>query len=158
MKILFTIIVLAFTGLTSFAQSETTEIARFIISDARLNKVDITQSVLEAKAFLVLFREKGSNTIYMSNVWPAKNTQSYGNIYNVETSQQAETSDQYKNETISFNWSYANSFDRKEGTATVKLQLVYKPVGTAFTMTMVTENLDMYTYKGYVRGSLNLLQ
>lgn len=158
MKILFTLIVLTFTGLTCFAQKETTEIARLIISDARINKVDVTQSFLEGKAFIVLFREKGGSTIYMSNVWPAKNTQSYGNIYNVETSQKGETSDQYKNETLSFNWSYANSFDKKEGTATVKLQLVYKPVGTAFTMTMVTENLDMQVYKGYVRGTLNLLQ
>ena len=142
-----------------FAQEkQTTEIARFIISDARVNKVDVTETYLANRAYIVLYRMKGDNTVYMATVMATKDSQSYGNIYAVKTTHEAETAEHYKNETIRFNWSYANSYDSKEGTARITLGLVYKPVGTAFTLTMVTEDLDMNVYKGYVRGSLNLLQ
>lgn len=57
---------------------------------------------------------------------------------------------------MSFKWSYENSYNEKRGTANVELIIINKPVGKAFIMTIIPENLNVLIYKGYVDGSLNL--
>jgi len=137
------------------APTNITEIARFIIQDARFNQVDVTEQYINGNVYLVFYRVAGNDQIYFANVWPIKNTQSYGRIYNLETTSQDATTTEYKNETYSFKWSYINDYDKKEGTASMKLGLIYKPNGTAFILTMIPETLDAFIYKGYVAGSLN---
>ncbi len=159
MKFIFTLLAVAFLSFNSYAQDrKIKEIARLIVSDVRNNKVDVTQHFLEGKAYTLFFNIEGDNDTYMANILPAKDSHSSGKIYGLKTTIEGETADNYRNETLTFNWSYTNNYDNKEGTATVSLQLIYKPVGTAYTMTMVTEGLDVLVYKGYVKGSLNLLR
>lgn len=148
---------LIFAAHFAYAQSENIEeIQQFIISDVRYNKADVTPIYLDAKAYISLYRVKDEETIYMANVWPAKRSQSYGYIYDLKQTSVDATDDTYKNETLTFKWSYKNDFDNKQGTATIKLGLVYKPTGIAFLMTMITEDLNVTEFKGYVSGSLNL--
>ena len=158
MKKYYIILILTLTVKLCTAQQNThiTELARFIISDVRLNNADVTKEYLDANAYLVFYRINGNEQIYFAGVWPKKGSQSYGRIYNVETTQNVGTQTEYRNETISFKWSYANSYDNKVGTASVILGLVYKPNGTAFVLTMTTETLDESVYRGYLSGSLDL--
>jgi len=157
MKQIFTFLILLSTIQFAKAQSnDIEEIQRFIISDVRYNKVDVTEKYLSEKAYMVLYRLKGKDEVYLANVWPKTGSQSYGNIFDLKQTSNEATADSYKNETLTFKWSYQNDFDNKQGTATIKLGLVYKPTGIAFLLTMITDALDVTQYKGYVSGSLNL--
>lgn len=54
----------------------------------------------------------------------------------------------------SFLWKYANTYDDETGTAQIFLSLMYRPVGVAFKLTMLTEDARSLVFKGYVNGSL----
>lgn len=43
-------------------------IAKFIITDAKMNGADITQEVLEAEAFTVFYTYENDDGLYMANV------------------------------------------------------------------------------------------
>lgn len=159
MKHILTLISLMLGSIICRAQQTNIhEIARLAIADARLNKIDVTPQYTSGKAYLVFYRIKGTDGLYFANVFSGKNTQSYGLVYDLESKTIQEPTQNYKSDVISFKWSYVNDYDKKEGTATVRLALIYKPVGVAYTLTMVPENLDMLVYKGYVDGSLNLVE
>ncbi|MBW4890122.1 hypothetical protein KXQ82_10365 [Mucilaginibacter sp. HMF5004] len=153
MKHLFTTLLFLIFGLTTYAQ-ENTELARFIISDVRMNDIDVTKTFVDGQSYLVLYTPAGSKELYFASIRHTDHTQSYGRIYDQESSQVDATSTQYKSENYKFKWSYANSYDNKQGTATITMELVYKPNGTAFTCKVVTEALDVLVYRGYVSGSL----
>jgi len=138
---------------TSFAQE--TVHARFIIQDARNNKVDVSQQVVKQGGFLAIYTHKDDNTIYLANVIPGQKSQSYGAIYDLKITEEPQTSNSYETETFDFKWSYANSYDNKEGTSSVQLVKIKKAAGIAFTCTLITEDLDVIVYKGYMEGSLN---
>lgn len=136
-----------------FAQKQT-DITRLIISDARINKVDVTASYLKNNAYFILYSNTGDSTVYFGNIWPNSKSQSYGKIYDIIQTTSEETETTYSTKTFSFKWSYIDSYDSKKGTATVKLTLIGKPAGIAFTLYMITETLDVSEYKGYMDGTL----
>lgn len=159
MKQILTLILLMLSCIICRAQeTNINEIARLAIADARLNKIDVTPQYTNGKAYLIFYRIKGTEGLYFANIFEGRNTQSYGLVYNLESKTIQETTENYKSDVISFKWSYVNDYDKKEGTATVRLALIYKPAGVDYTLTMVPENLDMLVYKGYVDGSLNLVE
>jgi hypothetical protein len=139
-------------------REEQRDIATFEISDARYNGSDITSEVLEDTASLVLYKLGYSNEILMSNFWEKSKSQSFGRIYSVVKEEFPETDTEYKGELYHFRWSYKNTYDHKEGTAKVKLFVVYKPQGTYFESTILPENLDVLVYKGIMSGDLTALE
>lgn len=150
---------LALMSLISSSQAQTQKIiAKFMISDARKNKMDITPTYVQSKAYFVFYTVSGETLPYFGNIMPGKNTQSYGQVYQLDHTHTDETTTEYEADTYAFKWSYHNSYDNKEGTADVRLVKIIKPAGVTFTLTMVPENLDVFVYKGYMEGSLNLLQ
>lgn len=157
MKQLFTLLLFTITTLVSQAQdAKTTEVTRLIVSDVHVNKLDATEQFVNDKAYMSFYRVEGSDDLYLANIRPAKNTQSYGKVFGLTDVKKDATATEYKSEVLDFKWSYNNDYDGKQGTATIKLGFVYKPNGTAFVLTMLTEGLDVIVYKGYVSGTLNL--
>jgi hypothetical protein len=151
-KLIYLALLLLFTS-NAFSQKQTI-VAKFIISDARINKVEATEYYLKARSFFAFYREEGTSVLGFANVMVGDNSQSYGRTYDMHKSTEEETSTSYKSDIYFFKWSYINTYDHKEGTASVKLIRTYKPAGVAFEITIVPDNLDVLDYKGYMDGSL----
>jgi hypothetical protein len=138
----------------SFGQRQET-LAKFIITDATKNGVDQTPTLLANKAYTVFYKSDNDGLIYMANVWPKSNSQSYGPMYSVENQRKRETYETYEADIFYFNWRYINTYDSKKGTAKVQVIKIYKPQGVAFTVKVIPENLDIIVYKGYMEGTID---
>ena len=136
-------------------EGDQTILAKFTITDAKENGVDITPILLEAGAYTVFYTGTDEDVIYMANVWPNNDSQSYGPMYGVETEKIEESYDNYEADYFAFNWAYSNDYDGETGTARVEVIKVYKPQGVAFVLSMVAENLDVYVYKGFMEGTID---
>jgi hypothetical protein len=156
-RTLLAIATLFLTGTGLFAQEQTI-IAKFIISDARKNKVDATEEYLNNQAYFVFYKLNNDPQTRFGIIMPKSNSQSFGKIFDRHTSVEAATDHSYKTEIYFFKWSYINSYDDNVGTASVKLVKIYKPAGVAFEITVVPDNLDVLEYKGYMDGSLKDLE
>lgn len=130
-------------------------IETLIITDARKNGIDISEQYADESGCLTIYSFKGDERTYLSNKLPDSNDQSYGHIYNMQSETFPESADMHKTQVAAFKWSYVNSFDAHKGTATVSISKVFKSIGTSFIFNLVTESLDEYEFKGYVKGSLN---
>ncbi len=144
---------LLFVGWLSplLAQQET--LARFIITDARLNGLDYTDHYVGSGGYIVFYEVEGD--LYLANVLGNKNTQSFGELYSMNVQEIQETDENYYTEIYSFRWSYINDYDSKKGTATVQFTKVFKPVGVAFICKIIPENLDVLEYRGFMEGSID---
>lgn len=120
-----------------FSQQKT--LAKFIITDASLNKNDVTETYLDAGGYIVFYTNDEGN-LYMANVMSERDTQSFGRLYSSEHSELKETYDKYEADIFYFNWSYKNDYDSKRGTAKVKLVKIYKPQGIIFSCIIIPEN------------------
>jgi hypothetical protein len=94
--------------------------------------------------------------VYFGSIVSKANQQSYGIISELIHTSTAETGKEYATDSFSFKWTYSNSYDNNQGTATVKLVKIEKPGGKAFTLKIIPENLDLLEYTGYMEGSLKL--
>jgi len=130
-------------------------LSQFIILDASHNGNDITETILEQKGYLV-FYTNNDNNLYMANVWPINDTQSFGRLYNTEYKKSKESYEGFEADVFNFKWRYINTYDTKKGTASVELLKIYKPQGVAFKITIIPEDLDVLIYKGYMEGTLDL--
>ena len=149
----FFILALLTCAPTAKAQEQET-IAKFIIQDARLNKVDVTTRFVEANAYVVVYKTKEGNT-YMAVVMDKDDTQSFGRIFNMEEVQKTpETDKEYQSEVYNFRWSYKNTYDNKKGTARVRLTKIYKPLGIMFITVVIPEDLEILEFKGYMECSI----
>lgn len=149
------IIALLLSIATSFSYGQQKTIAKFIITDATINKVDVTETYLEAGGYIA-FYTTGDGNLYMTNIMSKRyNSQSYGRMYSAQTKNLNETYETYKADIFYFRWRYINTYDTKKGTATVKLIKVYKPQGVTFVCTIIPEDLDVCVYKGYMEGTLD---
>ena len=137
-----------------FAQQQEI-LAKFIITDATLNGVDVTPTLLSNNAYTVFYTRGNDGLVYMANVWAKSNSQSYGPMYSINKENIKETYETYEADIFNFNWLYINNYDNKKGTAKVQLIKIYKPQGVAFTVTIIPENLDIMVYKGYMEGSVD---
>jgi hypothetical protein len=144
-----------FTVFTSFSQQTT--IAKFVITDSKINGIDVTEAYVDAGGYIA-FYTSGDENLYMTNIMSKRNTQSYGRLYSTQHKSLNETYQTYKADIFYFRWHYINSYDTKTGTATVKLIKIYKPQGVTFECFIVAENLDVMVYKGFMEGTVDLSQ
>lgn len=131
-------------------------IAKFQITDGTVNGEDVTPTLINENAYLVIYSIVENNDLCMANFWQTSKSQSFGSIYAIEEKKIDESDENYKADFINFQWSYTNTYDSKKGTAKVELMKIYKPQGVYFEMTIVPENLDVLVYKGFMSGTLDL--
>jgi len=146
------LLIIFFQVSSCFSQQQT--LAKFIISDASSNGVDLTERYLEVGGYISFYLDKGQ--LAMANVMPRANTQSYGRLYSASTYKLNETYENYQADFFYFNWRYINTYDSKKGTAKIELIKIYKPQGIAFICKIIPENLDILIYKGFMEGTLDL--
>ncbi len=138
----------------SFGQRQET-LAKFIIIDASINGIDVTSTLLANEAYIVFYTSDNDGLIYMANVFPKSNSQSYGSMYSVETQKKRETYETYATDIFYFNWRYINTYDNTKGIAKVQMIKVYKPQGVVFVIKFIFENQDIIIYKGYMEGTID---
>lgn len=156
MKLLFKIsFALILTSFCFSVAAQQTTIAKFIITDASVNGVDNTPTILDQGAYTVFYTSDNDGLIYMANYWPKNGTQSFGPMYSSQTATYDETYETYKADIFYFNWRYINDYDSKKGTAKVQFTKIYKPQGIAFILKIIPENLDIIVYKGYMEGTID---
>lgn len=152
----FILFILILFPLYSIRAQKQEVIAKFIITDASINGVNMSQLIVtEGGGYTVFYTVEGRNLLYMANVWSKQNTQSWGALYMEDVQSYPETVDQYKTEIFFFRWEYQNSYDTKKGTCSIQFIKTYKPQGVASTLKMITEELDVTIYKGYMEGTLD---
>lgn len=139
------------------AQSDSTKmIAKFVITDATINGVDVSSQYINDGAYLVLYSiGNNENQIYLANYWDKSNSQSYGDIFGTVVSKSVTTNENYKMDSCTFYWSYKNTYDKKKGTAKVEVIKTHKPQGVAFVIKIIPEDLDILIYKGYMEGTVD---
>ncbi len=137
------------------AKAQQTTIAKFIITDASKNGTDITPTILNQGAFIAFYTSDNDGILYMANVWPKNESQSFGPLYSSKTTSYNETYETYKADLFNFKWRYINDYNTKKGTANVEMVKIYKPQGIAFILEIIPENLDVLVYKGYMEGSVD---
>jgi len=153
-KLLIVILFICLLSSVSFGQQ--TILAKFIVEDARKNGQDITPAYTSQNAYFIFYTLPNDTTLHFSGVMPIAKTESFGIAYNMQTFITPKTSTEYETDHFTFDWSYANSYDTHKGTARIKLLKIGKPNGVAFELTMITESLDVFEYKGYMEGTLYL--
>ena len=137
--------------------SEQKTITKLIISDAKENGIDISQHIIEQQAYLAFYLLE-DKSLCLANVWAKNNSSSFGRIFDKKYHKLVESKTEYESHLMSFKWSYQNSYNTKKGTANCELIITHKPIGKAFILTIIPENLDVFIYKGYIEGSLNFNQ
>lgn len=158
MKTIFKIILVLFficPSLVYGQKSKQKEMARFIITDATQDNYDITPAILSMGLYTVFYQVENDRRLYMANVSSNKDSQSYGYVYNWENYHEKETAETYAADVFTFNWSYYNTYDGKSGTCKCIFTKIYKPQGVVSTLQMMTEDLRLIVYKGYMEGSLD---
>lgn len=139
-----------------FGQDKLSIVTTFNVTDGKKNGIDITETLIEQDSYLVLYKTGNSKELFLANIWKKDNSQSYGRIYNLKEEIEEETEKNYKSENINFKWSYINTYNSKQGTADVVLVKTYKPQAVIFKLTIISEDLDVLVYKGYIEGTLNI--
>ncbi len=156
MRNLFKIVLMLFVFTNSFSSNAQQKIlAKFIVTDASANGVDITPEALENGQYIVFYTGDDEDVINMSNYWEKVDSQSYGPMYATKTDEIKESDETYKADIFNFKWRYINTYDSKKGTASVTLTKVYKPQGVTFIIKIIPENLDILIYKGYMEGTID---
>jgi hypothetical protein len=151
-KRLITLLIMAMCSNLVIAQH--TVIAKFIITDVQINKVDATKSFTDDGAYIAFYTVDGKPQEFMTNYHERSNTQSFGAMYDLSSEENQATDTSYKTQSYTFRWSYTNTYDGKSGTATVHMLMIFKPLGVAFKITMLPENLDLIVIKGFEDGTL----
>lgn len=121
---------------------------KFYISSSFDNDYETTDLILKAGAFLVFYSGSESNNyLYMANVWPKEQSQSYGRTYNHKVfDKKIPESEEMVSYTL-FRWDYENSYNSNVGSATIILEQVLSSY--AFKMTIITDKLNMLVYEGF---------
>ena len=137
------------------AQDNQKVLAKLIITDANIDGFDATPEIQANDTYTIFYTIENDDLLYMANVMSKKNSQSYGHVYNWREKYNAETIDQYKSNIFTFNWRYTNTYDGKSGTCRGELVIIHKPQGVVTSLTLITEDLRVIVYKGYMDGTLN---
>ena len=155
MRIIIIIIGLLCCSPCLYSQKKQKELVRFVVLEANFNGTDYTDWALNKGNYLVFFLNEYDKLCF-SNVTDGE--QSHGLVLNIKHQEIEATNTIYAADHYTFRWGYSNTYDKKKGSALVELTKLYKEQAVAFEIKMVTENMDILIYKGYMEGSVNLEQ
>ena len=123
---------------------------KFYITNSLENQHDTTEIVLEAGAFIVFYTnvDKDNKGLFMANVWPNNDSQSFGKTYNHKVFDKKDPLTGAVVTNTLFKWDYSNTYNSEKGSATVILEQNNSPNDSSFKMTIITSKLNMLIYKG----------
>jgi hypothetical protein len=99
----------------------------FLIEHAVTNNQDVTQSYTGANAQIAIYSKFGK--VNMTIFFVKSNSQSYGEITDLQSNPVEATSTTYRSVVSTFNWHFKNTYNDDTGTAAVSITQVDKPDG-----------------------------
>lgn len=95
--------------------------------------------------------------LYMANVCPEQNSQSYGPIYNMKSKSYPATATEPERDEFKFNWAYKNTYNSKKGVCKVNFTKAYDEDGNTYSLLdMTTEDHRNIRYIGYMENYFDL--
>ena len=135
---------------STFCFGQQSTIEKLVILDARDNDKNITEYYLPGGYIVFYYRTDGE--LSMATVVNKSRSQSYGRL-STKSKTTTVDKDGFRKDVQNYKWSYENSYNNKVGTASVRVEKVYKPQGVAFICKIVLENMDILMYSGYKDGT-----
>ncbi len=130
------------------------ELARYNIIDAETSGKDVSLWAISEGAMTIFYSINGD--IYMANVSPKKNSQSWGKIFIFDTCRtQTESS---IIETLHFRWQFYNSYDSIKGFCRSEFSQKKTPSGTFSILKILVSPKDTIIYRGYMENSIDPLK
>ncbi len=151
--LIFILIALLYSIVLS-AQQQTSS-AKFYVIMAYENGRDISSWATSSDIYTVFYIV--DDELYMANVCPEQNSQSYGPIYNMKSKSYPATATEYERVEFRFNWAYKNTYDNKKGICRVKFSKSYGDDGSTYSLLdMTTEDHRNIKYYGYMENYFDL--
>ena len=133
-------------GLLISAGAQNHDPIRYIVTEARINKLDYSNHFFDKGQYLSFYNNKKGQLGFLNS--SADHTEySYGQILNMKRFNMEE--DVCKAETIYFRWKYRNSYDKDTGYAFVQLKRLYRENGVEFSIKIVSKQLEMIEFSGF---------
>lgn len=140
------IIMAPLLGLFINAGAQYNDSIRYIVTEARINKLDYSNDYFDQGQYLAFYSKKNGESGFLNST--ADHTEySYGQILNMKRMKMEE--DGCKGETIYFRWKYRNSYDKDSGYAFVQLKRLYRENGVEFLIKIVSNKLEMIEFSGF---------
>ncbi len=155
MKKIFLLFFVMLAGLFS-ATAQQQEYARIVIQEAYLDDQDVSEQYRQGEAFLIFYKNN-DNEIYMANVWPKNDSQSYGRITDWAFNHYPETDDDFAIDEYQFNWHYSNTYDAESGVAKCCLLKFLDPEGARYALGFELIDNSTARYYGEMQGDIDKL-
>ena len=125
---------------------------KYYIINSQENQHDTTKTTLEAGAYIVFYAnaDKDNTALFMANVWPNNDSQSYGKTYNHKVFDKKDPLTGTVVTNTLFKWDYSNTYNSEKGSATAILEQNNSPNNGSFKMTIITSKSNMLVYKGNI--------
>lgn len=140
---------------TVISAQQQTSSAKFYVVMAYENGRDISRWASSTELYTVFYIV--DDELYMANVCPEQNSQSYGPIYNMKSKSYPATATEYERVEFRFNWAYKNTYNSKKGVCKVNFTKAYDEDGNTYSLLdMTTEDHRNIRYIGYMENYFDL--
>jgi len=149
------LILVAFLCSTVISAQQQTSSAKFYVVMAYENGRDISSWATSSDIYTVFYIV--DDELYMANVCPEQNSQSYGPIYNMKSKSYPATATEPERDEFKFNWAYKNTYNSKKGVCKVNFTKAYDEDGNTYSLLdMTTEDHRNIRYIGYMENYFDL--
>ena len=156
-KLNLIIVTLLFITIGNAQEQQT--IAKLLIKHAKWNTTDISKETVLQRGIIVFYFANDDTTLYMSNVRNAGNSQSFGPLIPIKNDSSDVDIHSGNIESISYQWSYYNTYDGQAGLAEVKVLKIKNPYkGNTYAIKIFPENQDILNYNGEFLGANNIFK
>lgn len=108
------------------------------------------QAALENDVALTFYYSKDGELCF-SNHWRKANTQSYGPVYSLKTTEFPETDKEYAMTQFKFTWYYFNTYDNDSGEAVVTIQNIHIGSSIKFVAEIIPlDTNEVLSMRGYL--------
>ncbi len=140
---------------TVLSAQQQTSSAKFYVIMAYENGRDISSWATSSDIYTVFYIV--DDELYMANVCPEQNSQSYGPIYNMKSKSYPATATEPERDEFKFNWAYKNTYNSKKGVCKVNFTKAYDEDGNTYSLLdMTTEDHRNIRYIGYMENYFDL--
>ncbi len=130
----------------STGRSQDIDTAKYIIIEAKINKIDFSEDYFENGQYLSFYNDEDENPCFLNSKADGEEY-SYGRVYGYKLKETKV--DDCVAEEISFRWQYNNSYDDQSGYALVQLKRIYRENGVQFYIKILSKTLDIIEFAGF---------